>query len=78
MPLRPYQRQQSARRLERLILNLRTRTGVPLDWLPARGWDLDPGLREGLWEIHDDRLILTGRGFLRIDSIEERLAGLTP
>ena len=68
----------SARRLERLILNLRTRGGVPLAWLPARGWDLEPGLREGLWEIHDDRLILTGRGFLRIDAIEERLAGLTP
>jgi len=68
----------SARRLERLILALRTRRGVPLEWLPGRGWDVEPGLREGLWEIKNGRLVLTGRGFLRIDTIEERLAGLTP
>jgi oxygen-independent coproporphyrinogen-3 oxidase len=68
----------SARRLERLILALRTRRGVPLEWLPRRGWDTEQGRREGLWEIRDGRLILTGRGFLRIDTIEERLAGLTP
>lgn len=68
----------SARRLERLILRLRTCRGVPLAWLPQQHWDLETGLREGLWEVRDDRLILTGLGFLRIDSIEERLAGLTP
>jgi len=68
----------SARRLERLILSLRTCRGVPLEWLPRRGWDTELGLREGLWEVKDGRLVLTGRGFLRIDTIEERLAGLTP
>ena len=68
----------SARRLERLILALRTRRGVPLEWLPQSGWDTGQGLREGLWEVREGRLVLTGRGFLRIDSIEERLAGLTP
>ncbi|MEN8005571.1 MAG: coproporphyrinogen-III oxidase family protein [Candidatus Krumholzibacteriota bacterium] len=68
----------SARRLERLILALRTTRGVPLDWLPRCGWDTEQGLREGLWEVRDGRLVLTGRGFLRIDTIEERLAGLTP
>jgi len=68
----------SARRLERLILGLRTLQGVPLAWLPRQGWGLETGLREGLWEIRDKRLVLTGRGFLRIDSLEERLAGLTP
>ncbi len=68
----------SARRLERLILALRTRRGVPLELLPRRGWDTEQGLREGLWEVREGRLVLTGRGFLRIDSIEERLAGLTP
>jgi oxygen-independent coproporphyrinogen-3 oxidase len=67
-----------ARRLEKLILTLRTRRGVPLGWLPDRGWDRDQGVSEGLWEIRKGRLILTGRGFLRIDTIEERLAGLTP
>ncbi len=68
----------SARRLERLILGLRTRRGVPLEWMPRRGWDTELGRREGLWEIREGRLILTGRGFLRIDTIEERLARLTP
>jgi len=68
----------SARRLERLILSLRTRGGVPVEWLPRRGWDTEQGVREGLWEIRDGRLVLTGRGFLMIDTIEERLAGLTP
>ncbi|MBD3869717.1 MAG: radical SAM family heme chaperone HemW [Acidobacteria bacterium] len=68
----------SARRLERLILALRTLRGVPLEWLPGSGWDTEQGIREGLWEVNQGRLILTGKGFLRIDSIEERLAGLTP
>lgn len=68
----------AARRLERLILTLRTRRGVPLEWLPEQGWDLGQGVREGLWDIQDRRLVLTGLGFLRIDTIEERLAGLTP
>lgn len=68
----------SARRLERLILSLRTRRGVSLDWLPHRGWDTGQGVREGLWEVSGGRLVLTGRGFLMIDTIEERLAGLTP
>ena len=68
----------AARRLERLVLTLRTKRGVPLEWLPRQGWDLDQGVREGLWEIRDERLFLTGRGFLRIDTIEDRLARLTP
>jgi oxygen-independent coproporphyrinogen-3 oxidase len=68
----------SARRLERVVLGLRTRQGVPLAWLPRQGWGLEQGLREGLWMIRENWLVLTGRGFLRIDSIEERLAGLTP
>jgi oxygen-independent coproporphyrinogen-3 oxidase len=67
----------AARRLERLVLNLRTRGGIPTAWLP-RGWDIAQGVTEGLWEVRDDRLILTSLGFLRIDTIEEHLAGLTP
>ena len=68
----------SARRLERLILHLRTTEGVPLNWLPQQGWNMDQGVREGLWEIRKGRLALTGRGFLRIDTFEETLARLTP
>jgi oxygen-independent coproporphyrinogen-3 oxidase len=68
----------SARRLEGLILALRTRAGVALDRLPAGALDLERGVAEGLWELRDGRLVLTPRGFLRIDTIEERLAKLTP
>jgi oxygen-independent coproporphyrinogen-3 oxidase len=64
-------------RLERLILALRTREGVPLHRLPAGALDLERGQREGLWQLTGDSLVLTSRGFLRIDTIEERLAGLT-
>lgn len=64
----------AARRLERVILALRTRAGVPLPWLPPGGLDLARGRTEGLWRVQEGRLSLTGRGFLRIDTIEEALA----
>ncbi len=64
----------SARRLESLILPLRTAAGVPLDRLPPGTLDLDRGAREGLWRLADGRMRLTARGFLRIDTVEERLA----
>ena len=67
----------TALRLEKLILALRTREGVPVDRLPAGALDLDRGRTEGLWSVEGGRLRLTGAGFLRIDTIEERLAGLT-
>jgi len=66
-----------ALRLERMILGLRTRTGVPLDDLPTGALDVPRGQREGLWQLSDGHLVLTSRGFLRIDGIEERLARLT-
>ena len=64
-----------ARRLESLVLPLRTVAGVPLDRLPAGALDLARGRREGLWTLEGGSLRLTARGFLRIDTIEERLAG---
>jgi len=67
-------RDTAARRLERVILALRTREGVPLDWLPDGALDLAAGRREGLWETRGGRLVLAPRGFLRIDTVEERLA----
>jgi oxygen-independent coproporphyrinogen-3 oxidase len=63
-----------ARRLEALLLPLRTREGVPLDRLPDGALDLDAGRRAGWWTVADDCLRLTPRGFLRIDTVEERLA----
>ncbi len=64
----------AARRLERLVLGLRTAAGVPLALLPPGALDLDAGEREGLWDTAQGRLRLTRRGFLRIDTMEERLA----
>ncbi len=64
----------AARRLERLVLGLRTAAGVPLELVPPGALDLAAGQREGLWEVAQGRLRLTPRGFLRIDTVEERLA----
>ncbi len=63
----------SARRLERFMLPLRTRAGAPLADLDAPAAWLDAGEREGLWQVEDDRLRLTSRGWLRIDDVEARL-----
>jgi len=64
----------ASRRLERVILALRTREGVPLVWLPPGALDLPRGEREGLWTVADGRLRLAGAGYLRIDTVEEALA----
>jgi oxygen-independent coproporphyrinogen-3 oxidase len=62
------------RRLEQLILPLRTAAGVPLDRIPAGALDLQRGVESGLWTVQRRRLRLTSRGFLRIDGIEAALA----
>jgi oxygen-independent coproporphyrinogen-3 oxidase len=64
----------TARRLERAVLALRTREGVPLGWLPPGALDRERGEAEGLWRREDGCLRLTGDGFLRLDTIEEALA----
>lgn len=59
-----------ARLLEKIILPLRTRAGVPLADLPvAREW-LARGAREGLWRLDRGRLRLSGKGLLHIDEVE--------
>jgi len=63
-----------SRLLERVILALRTTEGVPMSWLPVDALDWDRGVAEGIWEIKADMLVLTARGFLQIDGIEEVLA----
>lgn len=63
----------AARRLERVILPLRTTAGVPLARLPA-GLPLAQGQDEGLWRVEQGRLRLTRRGMLRLDSLEALLA----
>lgn len=64
----------AARRLERVILALRTARGVPLAWLPAGALDLERGRAEGWWRMAGGRLVLTRPGFLRLDGFEEALA----
>ncbi len=64
-----------ARRLERVILALRTQAGLPLAWLPKGALDLEQGQAEGWWNLSADRLVLTRKGYLGIDGIEETLAG---
>jgi putative oxygen-independent coproporphyrinogen III oxidase len=63
----------SSRLLERMILALRTARGVPLVWLAEGCLDLEAGQKEGLWQIADGFLMLTVRGFLLIDSIEQEI-----
>lgn len=64
----------SARRLEAVILPLRTVAGTPLAKIPDGALDLGRGVAAGLWTTDAGRLRLTARGFLRIDSIEQALA----
>lgn len=64
----------ASRRLERVVLALRTREGVPLAWLPTGALDLERGEQEGLWRREAGCLRLNGDGFLRLDTIEEALA----
>lgn len=63
-----------ARRLEGLLLPLRTAAGVPLSRLPEGALDLAQGERAGYWRLGGGRLRLTSRGWLRIDAVEARLA----
>ena len=61
----------AARRLERIILGLRTRTGIPVAWLPAGALDLERGRQEGLWSLERERLAsLRERGILTQDELE--------
>jgi len=60
------------RRLERLLLGLRTGDGIPLAWLDGADAVLAAGEGE-LWRRRGDRLVLTRRGWLRLDAVEEAL-----
>lgn len=62
------------RRLERLVLGLRTAGGVDLADAGLASAVLTDGEHEGLWRRHGDRLVLTARGWLRLDDVEVWLA----
>lgn len=63
-----------ARRLERVILSLRTAAGLARDQLPPHALDLARGERAGLWTLVGDRVRLTDRGWLQLDALEGQLA----
>ena len=58
------------RRVERVLLELRLRTGLPVDALDAAGLAAVPGLEaDGLLEATEERLVLTPRGRLLADAV---------
>ena len=58
------------RRVERVLLEVRLREGVPLDLLhPAGRVALERHAAEGLVEVHGDRAVLTLRGRLLADAV---------
>jgi oxygen-independent coproporphyrinogen-3 oxidase len=64
------------RRVERVLLELRLRTGLPTTTLDAAGLAAVPALEaDGLVEPADGRLVLTGRGRLLADAV---VRGLVP
>ena len=62
------------RRVERVLLELRLRTGLPVDALDDAGLAAVPGLAaDGLLEATEERLVLTPRGRLLADAVVREL-----
>ncbi|ADB31476.1 oxygen-independent coproporphyrinogen III oxidase [Kribbella flavida DSM 17836] len=59
---------EETRRVERVLLEIRLRAGLPLDVLDAAGRSAVPGL-DGLVDERDGRLVLTRRGRLLADAV---------
>ena len=58
------------RRVERVLLEVRLRDGLPLDALDAPGRDaVDRVVRDGLAVLEGDRMVLTLRGRLLADAV---------
>lgn len=59
------------KRAERIALLLRTREGVPAEWLTARPEPLRQFVELGLLHAQDANLVLTRKGKLLVDSVAE-------
>jgi oxygen-independent coproporphyrinogen-3 oxidase len=62
------------RRVERVLLELRLRDGLPLD-LAMASEEVEAVVAEGLGSLEDDRLVLSRRGRLLADAVVRRLLG---
>ena len=61
-------------RREHIMLRLRLREGLPLDYLTEAGWGKAvEAVLEGLLEQHEDRVVLTDNGRLLADGLVARL-----
>lgn len=65
---------EDTRRVERVLLELRLRDGLPLDVLADRA-RVQPVVADGLGIVEDDRLVLTLRGRLLADAVVRTLLG---
>lgn len=64
------------RRVERVLLEVRLRSGLPLDVLDEAGRAaVQDAVARGLGEVHDERLVLTLRGRLLADAVVRDLLG---
>ena len=59
------------KRSEQIMLSLRTRPGVPAEWLQPWPAERDEFIQLGLLRGEDDRFILTAKGKLLADSVAE-------
>ena len=61
------------RALEKLVLNLRRKEGIPLEYLKGNGSCLESLVHDDLARLNDDVLQLTPKGFLVADEVALRL-----
>jgi oxygen-independent coproporphyrinogen-3 oxidase len=63
----------STKRREQIALGLRTRNGIPADWMEERPNERDEFIKLGLLQRRDGNLILTDAGKLLADTVAEAL-----
>lgn len=61
----------TTKRAEQILLSLRTREGVPAEWLRPWPQEQTEFMALGLLRAQDDRLVLTAKGKLLADSVAE-------
>ncbi|MBN2030599.1 radical SAM family heme chaperone HemW [bacterium] len=62
--------------LERMMLGLRRKEGIPLAWINRKTGEVDRLIQAGLMSRETDRISLTTRGFLLADEVALHMAAL--